>query len=207
MSSLSKFILDNSIKGFLDDQEGDALNRYASTIADIGPCLEVGSYCGKSTVFIGEACKQSDNVLYAVDHHRGSEEHQFGEEYHDTDLYDEKNTCMDSFPQFRRTLKLAKLEECVVPIVSASAIAAKKWHTPLGFVFIDGGHSPENAMRDCLLWSEKVALGGIFAVHDLFEKPEEGGQGPYLAFKHLLDSGRFEKIDQVLSLGFIRKIA
>ncbi len=206
MSPLSKFILDNSIKGFLDDREGDALNQYAATVANIGPCLEVGSYCGKSTVYIGDACKQTDNTLFAIDHHRGSEEHQLGEEYHDASLFDADNVCMDSFPTFRRNMKVAALEDCVVPIVSASATVARHWQTPLGFVFIDGGHSPENAMRDCKLWSEKLAVGGVFAVHDLFEKPEEGGQGPYLAFQSLLDSGCFKKIDQVLSLGFIRKL-
>lgn len=206
MSVLSNFINENSIKGFLDEIEGDALYRYASQIAAVGPALEIGSYCGKSTVYIGEACKCSGNTLFAVDHHRGSEEHQLGEEYHDSDLYDVKNQCVDSFPSFRRTLSLADLEQTVVPVVSASAIVARHWCTPLGFVFVDGGHSPENAMRDCVLWSDKIAVGGIFAVHDLFEKPEEGGQGPYLGFQKILHSEKFEKIDQVKSLGFLRRI-
>ncbi len=206
MSALSKFICENSIKGFLADNEGDALYQFAKEAESIGPALEIGSYCGKSTVFIGEACRETGNTLYAVDHHRGSEEHQFGEEYHDSDLFDAQNQCVDSFPSFRRTLVLANLEKTVVPIVAASAIVARHWQTPLGFVFVDGGHSPENAMRDCVLWSDKIAKGGIFAVHDLFEKPEEGGQGPYLGFQKILNSGLFEKIAQVNSLGFLRKI-
>ncbi len=206
MSALSEFIFQNTIKGFLDDEEGDALHHYAGGIAKVGPALEVGSYCGKSTVYIGEACRRSGNTLYALDHHRGSEEHQLGEAYHDPDLFDQNEQMVDSFPLFRRTLRLAELEETVVPVVAKSEVVARHWATPLGFVFIDGGHSPENALKDCLLWSANVAVGGVFAVHDLFEHPHEGGQGPYLAFQKILESGHFEKIDQVKSLGFLRKM-
>ena len=203
--ALSKFIEENSIKGFLAEDEALALHRYASEAATIGPCLEIGSYCGLSTVFIGDACKQTENTLYAVDHHRGSEEHQLGEEYHDAQLYDANVGAMDSFPMFRRTLALAKLEETVVPIVASSKVASKHWRTPLGFVFVDGGHSHESSMFDCVTWSEFIAPGGFLAVHDLFEFPEEGGQGPFLAFQQVLNSGQFEKVDQVRSLGFLRK--
>ncbi len=203
--ALSKFIEENSIKGFLAEDEGLALNRYAREAASIGPCLEIGSYCGLSTVYIGDACKHMHNTLYALDHHRGSEEHQLGEEYHDTQLYDESLGAMDSFPAFRRTLKLANLEETVVPIVASSQVASKHWATPLGFVFVDGGHSHESSMFDCVTWSEFIAPGGFLAVHDLFEFPEEGGQGPFLAFQQLLNSGQFEQVDQIQSLGILKK--
>lgn len=205
VSALSKFISENTIRGFLADAEGDALHEYALQVAEIGPCLEIGSYCGKSTVYLGAACKQRNNTLYALDHHRGSEEHQLGEEYHDPDLYDGINHCMDSFPQFRRTVTLAALEDTVVPLVAPSQVVARHWATPLGMIFVDGGHSPENAMADCVLWSQHVAPGGIVAVHDLFEHPHEGGQGPFLAFQGLIDSGAFRKVGQCQSLGFLRK--
>lgn len=206
VSALSKFISENSIRGFLAEAEGDALYEYALKVADLGPCLEIGSYCGKSTVYLGKACQQGGNSLYAVDHHRGSEEHQLGEEYHDPELYDALNQCMDSFPQFRRTLKLAELEDTVVPIVASSQVAARHWVTPLGMIFVDGGHSPDNAMADCVLWSEHVVSGGIVAVHDLFEHPSEGGQGPFLAFQRLVDSGVFRKVGQCQSLGFMQRV-
>lgn len=205
MSALSKFISENTIKGFLAEDEGEALFRYAQTIAEVGPCLEIGSYCGKSTVYLGEACKITHNTLYAVDHHRGSEEHQLGEEYHDSSLYDDDRQCIDSFPEFRKTVKLAGLDDTVVPVVATSILTVKHWATPLGMVFVDGGHSPQMSMDDCVKWSAKLAPGGILAVHDLFEKPEEGGQGPFLAFQQVMANGGFKKIDQVRSLGFLRK--
>ena len=203
----SDFFKQHTIKGFLAEDEGLALYHHALKSADYGPCLEIGSYCGKSTVYLGLACKESLNTLYAVDHHRGSEEHQLGEEYHDPDLFDNKNQFVDSFPSFRRTVSLAGLDNCVVPVVASSEVVVRQWQTPLGMVFVDGGHSHEMAMNDCVNWSRKLAVGGILAVHDLFASPEEGGQGPHIAFEHIASSRQFERVGKTNSLGFLRRIA
>ncbi|HRG50265.1 MAG TPA: class I SAM-dependent methyltransferase, partial [Pseudomonadales bacterium] len=120
----------DTIKGFLDPAEGAALYQHGLATAPLGPCLEVGSYCGKSTVYLGTAAKQADNIVYAVDHHRGSEEHQLGEEYHDPDLYDAGVGLMDSFREFRKAMRAAQLENHVVPIVAPSTVAARHWATP-----------------------------------------------------------------------------
>lgn len=205
MLALSKFISENSIKGFLAEEEGVALFEWSLSIFHLGPCLEIGSYCGKSSVYIGEACRQTNNTLYAVDHHRGSEEHQLGEEYHDTSLFDAKNACMDSFPAFRRTIMLRNLEDTVIPIVAKSASVCRHWAAPLGLVFVDGGHSHESAMADCINWSKKVASKGILAIHDIYPDEEHGGQGPRLAMEAVLGEGQFEKIEQIGSLVMLRK--
>lgn len=197
------FFRDHTIKGFLADDEGDLLHRYAAKA--ILPCLEVGSYCGRSTVYLGLACRTTGNTLYALDHHRGSEEHQLGELFHDSDLYNSQQQCMDSFPVFRNTLALAELEQTVVPLVASSDVVARHWATPLGMVFIDGGHSPEMSRQDCLLWCEKLATGGYLAIHDIFEHPEEGGQGPYLAMQAVLARGDFTVIDRVQSLVILER--
>ncbi len=196
----------HKIKGFLDDEEGLALYQLALDAAASGPCLEIGSYCGRSSVFLGLACKKKGNTLFSVDHHRGSEEHQLGEYYHDKDLYDSKQQQIDSFPYFRQTLKLAGLEQTVVPLVAASKLVAKHWRTPLGLVFVDGGHSPHMSREDCLMWAEKVSQGGFLAIHDIFEKPEEGGQGPFLAMRALLDTGNYQLLKKVRSLGILTKL-
>jgi len=199
------FFQHHSIKGFLAEQEGLALFRYALAAESIGPCLEIGSYCGKSTVYLGVACKESANSLYAVDHHRGSEEHQLGEEYHDSELFNAGLQLMDSFPAFRRTLVLAGLEQTVLPVVASSALCLRHWATPLGLAFIDGGHSPEMAMADCLGWSRHIAEGGFLAIHDIFESPNDGGQGPYLGMRAVLRAGGFELLEQVESLVILQR--
>lgn len=196
----------NLIKGFLECDEGEALHRYALETGSLGPCLEVGSYCGKSTVYLGYACKLADSTLFAVDHHRGSEEHQVGEEYHDEDLYDATAGLMDTFKEFRSTLRRADLEDCVVPIVAASAIAARSWVTPLGMVFIDGGHSLEAALNDYRCWMPRLVPGGILAIHDIFTDPSEGGQAPFTIYKMALASGLFAELPGVNTLGLLRRV-
>ena len=192
-------------KGFLADEEGQALHQLALSVANLGPCLEVGSYCGLSTVYLASACKPSGNTLYAVDHHRGSEEHQLGEQYHDADLFDALNNKMNSFPEFQRTLNLANIGDVVVPIVASSAQTLKHWATPLALAFVDGGHSEEMAMNDCLGWSQHIVRGGYLAVHDIYASPDLGGQGPRLALQAVLASGVFSLVRQVGSLGILRR--
>ena len=195
----------DAIKGFLDPEEGRALHDYCLEASKLGPSLEIGSYCGKSTVYLGIACKAMDVTLFAVDHHRGSEEHQLGEEYHDTELYDASVGLMDSFKAFRRTMAEAGLEEHVVPIVASSVNASRNWQTPLAMVFIDGGHSLEAAMADYDSWAEHVLPGGILAIHDIFPNPEEGGQAPYTIWKKAIDSGLFEDLGVTRTLGILRR--
>ena len=194
------------VKGFLADDEGKALYDAAIEVAALGPCLEIGSYCGKSTVYLGTACQNTGNIVYAVDHHRGSEEHQLGEEYHDAELYDSTLELMDTFREFRAVIRRAALDDYVVPLVSTSAVASKRWSTGLGLVFIDGGHSMEAAMTDYQCWASHVVPGGILAVHDIFPNPEEGGQAPYDIWKLAKASGLFEEMPMVNTLGAFRRV-
>ena len=196
----------DSVKGFLDKDEGAALYQHALRAAAQGPLLEVGSYCGKSTVYLGAACKQQNSVLFAVDHHRGSEEHQLGEEYHDPELYDARFAKMDSFPQFRHTLARADLEDVVVPIVAPSALAARCWSTPLAMVFIDGGHSMAAALNDYRSWAGHVQRGGLLAIHDVFPNAADGGRPPFEIWKLAQESGLFEALPLVKSLGVLRRL-
>jgi len=202
---LSRFIGKHSIRGFLDPQEGLALYELAKEVNRIGPCLEIGSYCGKSAIYLGEACRESGNTLYAVDHHRGSEEHQPGEEYHDAALYDSRYRCMDSFPEFRRAMQLAELDEFVVPVVCSSQVLLRHWQARLGLVFVDGGHSHESSMHDCLQWSPHISPGAFLAIHDVYQNESEGGQGPRLAMEEVLKSEDWVFVDQVLSLAILRR--
>lgn len=196
----------DQIKGFLAPNEGEALYHMAYEAARLGPCLEIGSYCGKSTVYFGSACKAANGVLYALDHHCGSEEHQPGEEYHDADLWDEKANRVDSFWHFRQTIRQAQLEDTVIPIVATSGVVARHWVTPLAMVFIDGGHSLKAAMCDYRSWAGHIISGGILAIHDIFPNPADGGQAPYEIWQLAKASGLFEELPLVNTLGMLRRI-
>ena len=82
----------NKVKGFLDEREADCLYKLALKAGKNGPCLEIGSYCGKSSVYIGTACKENSTILFSIDHHTGSEEQQPGEAYFDPDLFDRETS-------------------------------------------------------------------------------------------------------------------
>lgn len=199
------FSTGEGIKGFLDPDEGRRLYDVALMAAQKGPCLEIGGYCGKSTFFIGRACQEMDAILFSIDHHRGSEEQQPGEEYFDASLFDARSYTIDTFGHFRRTLRMAGLEETVVPIVAASAVAARAWATPLGLVFIDGGHAYDTVRGDYACWARHVIAGGYLLIHDIFKDPAQGGQAPYQIYQVAVATGLFEELPMTKTLGVLRR--
>jgi len=194
----------SEVKGFLDEAEGFRLFELASEACSLGPCLEIGSFCGKSTVYLGAACKIKGRTLFSIDHHRGSEEQQPGQPYFDSDLIDGKSGLIDSLPYFRAVIEKAGLDEVVVPIVTKSRVAARDWATPLGLVFIDGGHSYKTVIADYECWSPHVLPGGFLIFHDIFLNPSEGGQAPYEVYKLALASEQFEELSMTKTLGALQ---
>ena len=206
MSELALPIDIESVKGFMAPEEGAALYHAALGEADKGPCLEIGSYCGKSTVYIGVACQKRGSVLYALDHHQGSEENQQGWEHHDPALHDPSTGKLDTFPLFRDTMRRAGLEDTVVPLVAPSTVVSKQWATPLAMVFIDGGHGLDHALADYRHWAPRVMPGGLLAIHDVFPDPADGGPPPFEIYQMALASRLFEEVGAVMSLRLLRRV-
>ncbi|HET56959.1 MAG TPA: class I SAM-dependent methyltransferase [Deltaproteobacteria bacterium] len=199
-------ILGRDIKGFLDDAEATRLHELAREASLLGPCLEIGGYCGKSTACLALGCRERGTVLFSVDHHRGSEEQQPGEEYFDPDLLDPATGLVDTFRLFRATINELGLDDTVVPVVSSSELAARCWRTPLALVFIDGGHALETVFRDYACWSPHVLPGGYLAIHDIFPDPADGGQAPWQVYRTALASGLFKELPRVKTLGILQRI-
>ncbi|MFB6808105.1 class I SAM-dependent methyltransferase [Streptomyces sp. NPDC056387] len=195
-------------KGFMPAREGLALYEAAVAAAGLGlPLLEVGTYCGRSTILLADAAREAGVAAITVDHHRGSEEQQPGWEYHDPSVVDPEVGLMDTLPTFRRTLHAAGLEEHVIAIVGRSPQVAAAWGGKLGFVFIDGGHTDEHAGGDYEGWAPHVAEGGTLVIHDVFPDPADGGQAPYRIYLRALASGAFEEVSVTDSLRVLRRIA
>ena len=192
-------------KGFMPEEEGDLLYDVAERALADGPGLEVGTYCGKSAIYLGAAARAAGSTVFTVDHHRGSEENQVGWEYHDTTLADAEFGRLDTLPTFRRTLKDAGLEEEVVAVVGRSTTVSALWRTPLAFVFIDGGHTDEHAGNDYTGWGRWVQHGGTLVVHDVFPDPADGGQAPYRIYLRALDSG-FEETGVLGSMRVLTRV-
>jgi predicted O-methyltransferase YrrM len=192
-------------RGFMPPDEGLALYHAAASGAADGPMLEIGSYCGKSAIYLGAAARERDTVLFSVDHHRGSEENQAGWEWHEPDLVDKEIGKMDTLPIFRRTIHDAGLEGTVVAVVADSPTLARHWTTPLSLLFIDGGHGEEPAHRDYELWTPHVRPGGLLLIHDVFPDPKDGGRPPYEIYCRALESKRFEDVSATGSLRVLRR--
>ena len=189
--------------GFMPPDEGLAL--YAAATSADGPFLEVGTYCGKSAIYFGAAARERGTVLFTVDHHRGSEENQAGWDHHDERLVDPDTGRMDTLPWFRRTMADAGLEDVVVAVIGDSTTVARHWSTPLGLLFIDGGHGEEPAHADYEGWVPHLREGGLLLIHDVFPDPADGGRPPYELYRRALESGAFTERSATGSLRVLER--
>jgi len=114
------------VPGFLPDHEGEALYHLGLLVGHLGPLLEIGSWCGRSTIWLAHAAKATGSVVVALDHHRGSEEHQPGEFFHDDALVD-GNGRVDTLSIFRHNLATAQVEDAVIPVVTDSLSFSRWW--------------------------------------------------------------------------------
>lgn len=206
--SMSAHLLEHATRapGFMPTDEGLALHETGCTHLAGGTAVEIGSYCGKSTIFLAAAAQITGGTVVTIDHHRGSEEHQPGWEYHDPSMVDPQTGKLDTLGTFRRTIAQAGLDDQVVAVVGSSAHAASFWKSPIALLFIDGGHSQQAADVDYAGWAPWVPIGGILAIHDVFPDPRDGGRPPYNIYRRALESGEFEEIAVTGSLRVLRRL-
>lgn len=200
------FALADRVIGFMPADEGQALYAAAVQYLGGGVGVEIGTYCGKSSVLLGAAALNTDSVLYTIDHHHGSEEHQPGWEYHDTSMVDPHTGLFDTLPTFRHTLDAADLPDNVVAVVGRSTVVARDWRTPLNFLFIDGGHTEAAAHRDFDGWAKWVNRGGALVIHDVFPNPADGGQAPYQIYRRAVDGGVFAEVSVTGTLRVLERV-
>lgn len=201
------FALAEQVTGFMPAEEGRALYTAARDYVGTGTIMEIGTYCGKSAIYLGAAARETGATVFTVDHHRGSEEHQPGWEYHDTTLVDPETGVFDTVTAFRRTMVRAGLTDTVIAIIGSSSAAARIWRTPLRMLFVDGGHTEEAAQRDYDNWVHWVAGGGLLAIHDVFPDPADGGRAPFNIYRRALDSGKFRELSVTGSLRILQRTA
>jgi predicted O-methyltransferase YrrM len=195
------------VQGFMPAEEGALLYRRALEQLPLGPVLEVGTYAGKSAIYLGSAAAKVGGTVFTVDHHRGSEENQAGWEHHDPSTVDREFGLMDTLGLFRKNLARAGLEEWVVAVVGSSETVARWWRTPLSLLFIDGGHGVEPARTDYRWWTPWVALDGLLVIHDVFPDPADGGRPPYEEiYLPALASGDFVEIEALGSMRVLRRV-
>jgi predicted O-methyltransferase YrrM len=187
-------------KGFMPEDEGALLFRIARERLPQGPALEIGTYCGKSAIYLGAAAREVGGTVLTIDHHRGSEENQAGWEHHDASLVDDELGVIDTLPAFRKTIANAALEDQVTAVIGRSTSVATWWRTPVSLLFIDGGHAEVHAQNDYSGFAHWVMAGGALVIHDVFERSADGGQAPFHVWQRAVDSGSFEPRETVGSM-------
>lgn len=200
--------LAEGVKGFMPRDEGLALFSHAASLGEGvpgGTWLEIGAWCGKSTVYLGAAAEATASVLYSLDHHHGSEENQAGWEHFDEALVDPADGRLNTLPAWQRTIADARLEESVVGLVGPSVVVASHFAQPLELLFIDGGHGADVAWADFHAWTPKVLSGGLLMIHDVFEDPRDGGRPPHEIYVAALGGGAFVERAAVGSLRVLER--
>ena len=192
----------NGLKGFMPQNEGKALAKWAEKFSTMGAALEIGTFGGKSSLYIAAGSSINEQLVFTIDHHRGSEEHQTGEEYFDPDIYDAVLSRVNTVPLMQSNLSKFEESKYIVPMIANANALAAVWTVELGLLFIDGSHTEVSAQNDYANWHTKIITGGALVIHDIFENPEEGGQAPFLIYQKALKDGfnLYERVDTIACL-------
>ena len=194
------------VKGFLSDKEAKKLQELFLKVHHLGSVLEIGTYCGKSALNFSEVAKDVNGLIYTIDHHMGSEEHQRGEEYHDSELFDERLKKFNTLPEFLNNLKSKKMAKFIIPIIDKSQNASNFFSEKISLLFIDGGHSFETALSDYNAWKDKICSEGLLVIHDVFPNPKDGGRPPYEIYTLARESNEFDDLGIYETLGILKKV-
>ena len=194
------------VKGFLSDKEAKKLQELFLNVHHLGEVLEIGTYCGKSTLNFAHVAKKINGLVFTVDHHTGSEEHQLGEEYHDGDLFDKRLNKFNTLPEFLKNIRSSNLGQFIIPVINKSSEASETFSELISLLFIDGGHSTEAAFSDYNSWKDKICSGGLLVIHDVFPNPEDGGRPPFEIYSTAQKSKEFDDLGIYETLGILKKI-
>ena len=194
------------VKGFLSDKEAKKLQELFLKVHHLGSVLEIGTYCGKSALNFSDVAKDVNGLIYTIDHHTGSEEHQLGEEYHDSELFDERLKKFNTLPEFLNNLKSKKMAKFIIPIIDKSQNASNFFSEKISLLFIDGGHSFETALSDYNAWKDKICSDGLLVIHDVFPNPKDGGRPPYEIYTLARESKEFDDLGIYETLGILKKV-
>jgi predicted O-methyltransferase YrrM len=194
------------VKGFLSDKEAKKLQELFLNVHHLGAVLEIGTYCGKSTLNFAHVAKKINGLVFTVDHHTGSEEHQLGEEYHDEDLFDKRLNKFNTLPEFLKNIRSSNLGRFIIPLINKSSEASETFSELISMLFIDGGHSSEAAFSDYNSWKDKISSGGLLVIHDVFPNPEDGGRPPFEIYSAAQKSKEFDDLGIYETLGILKKI-
>jgi predicted O-methyltransferase YrrM len=179
------------VDGWLSRTEGRLLFRLAKRCRARGAIVEIGSWKGKSTIWLGHGTREGrGQKIHAIDPHCGV-------------IYkDETAEAKPTFADFQRNIAIAGVADMVIPHVDFSESVARTFSEPVEFIFIDGLHDYQSVKNDFETWFPKVMNGGVMAFHDTTGQP-----GPFkLVTENVFRSRHFRKIGFGASIVYAQKV-
>jgi predicted O-methyltransferase YrrM len=175
------------IEGWLSEPQGRALYAAAAACSGRGAIVEIGSWKGRSTVWLAHGAAVAGQKVLAIDPHVGSRE-------------DPHERTLDAF---LANLERAGAAASVEPLVMTSAEAVRRIDGPVELLFVDGDHSPEGARSDADRWLPRVMEGGTVMFHDV---ATSGYSGPRRVFQQrICRSRQFHRIRRVGSMAIAER--
>lgn len=185
--------LTDNVEGWLRDAEAKLLYKLAQNIPQNGVIVEIGSWQGKSTIWLGKGAEKVNAKVYAIDPHTGDS----------SEIIEQYGGHIDTFDSFLRNIKKSSLENTVYPIKKHSYHALGDVKEEIDLLFIDGAHEYEAVKKDYEMWFPKLKEGGIIAFHDTVGK----FSGPRIFVqKHIFGSRKFKKVRFTDSITYAIKV-
>lgn len=170
-------------KGWLIREEAELLYRLATAASRRGRVVELGSYCGRSSIVLAAALKDASfGSLVCVDTFRGSAEHQPGCRHFDAETL--VDGVVNTYPAFLQNLTQANLLDHVEVLQCSTLAAAAGFAESIGLLFVDADHDYEAIRSDLQAWASGIIQEGWIVFHDFGQ-----WSGPTRAAADLLDAG------------------
>lgn len=148
----------DKVEGWCTPVEGDWLEQTAARYAQV---WELGAWKGRSTIRLARGAWLAGGHVFSVDHHTGGPDHR------------RINPApIDTFPEWLANIARCDLLHVVTPIIMhndkasfvADAYCAE--FGPIGLLYIDASHEPEDILRDYALFAPLLGIDGTIAFHD-----------------------------------------
>ncbi|MHC4167166.1 MAG: class I SAM-dependent methyltransferase [Planctomycetota bacterium] len=186
----------NKVEGWLEEDEADLLmascHKVLADIPHTNSIVEIGSYCGRSTIVLGSVVKavNPEAKVYAIDPHGG----RVGAL--DNGIMKEEPT----LERFRHNIAAAGLNENVEIVRKHSFEVA--WNKEISLLLIDGLHDYVNVSRDFFHFEPWIIDRGYILFHDYADYYP----GVKAFVNEILASGRFREILCVNSMIAVQKL-